>query len=363
MRYGSDEFSVETLLPLIGKAEDRLARLDERVARSTLGGGFRERAHFIDVTASMWLAGELVHLEDLVLHDAGMDIRRPTHELTQAHTILRCRRRLCREAPKWALSEHGFASLRGRSVPSGRNDDDVLEEDHDDDFGELAVAETDDTLADQYAQLDAALASADRVLEGRAGSEQSQGLVYDPDWDEESRIADWRAIFSKADGLPPTLAAAILWEAWERIEPLQRQHWLGNLLVGAYLRSRGKIASHLLGLSVGLKTIPRERRRARSCSERIAACLDGLIAAADSGLETLNRLHLAKSQMEHRLQGRRSSSSLPEVVDLLFSRPIVSVGMVAKFAKVTPRGALNLIGEIGVREITGRGRYRAWGVI
>jgi len=176
-------------------------------------------------------------------------------------------------------------------------------------------------------------------------------------------LADWRAILSEADSLSPALAGAILWEAWERIEPLQRQHWLGNLLVGAYLRSRGKMASHLLGLSSGLKTIPRERRRARSRSERIAACLDGMIAAADSGLETLNRLHLAKGQMEHRLQGRRSSSSLPEVIELLFSRPIVSVGMVAKFAKITPRGALNLIGEIGVREITGRGRYRAWGVI
>jgi HTH DNA binding domain len=38
--------------------------------------------------------------------------------------------------------------------------------------------------------------------------------------------------------------------------------------------------------------------------------------------------------------------------------PIVSAGMIPKAVKVTPRGALNLIGELGVREITGRGRYR-----
>jgi len=51
------------------------------------------------------------------------------------------------------------------------------------------------------------------------------------------------------------------------------------------------------------------------------------------------------------------------VVDLLFSRPIVSAGMIAEAVKVTPRGALSLIGELGVREMTGRGRYRAWGVL
>jgi hypothetical protein len=40
---------------------------------------------------ALWLSGELVHLEDLVLHDAEMDLRGPTHELTRAHaTPARC---------------------------------------------------------------------------------------------------------------------------------------------------------------------------------------------------------------------------------------------------------------------------------
>jgi hypothetical protein len=45
------------------------------------------------------------------------------------------------------------------------------------------------------------------------------------------------------------------------------------------------------------------------------------------------------------------------------SRPIITAAMVAKAAKVSQRGALNLITELGIREITGRGRYRAWGII
>ncbi|MCP2000959.1 hypothetical protein J2S34_003442 [Nitrobacter winogradskyi] len=36
---------------------------------------------------------------------------------------------------------------------------------------------------------------------------------------------------------------------------------------------------------------------------------------------------------------------------------------IAKFAKVTSRGALNLIRDLSVREMTGRGRYRAWAIL
>ncbi|AIC31301.1 hypothetical protein IE4771_PE00075 (plasmid) [Rhizobium etli bv. mimosae str. IE4771] len=53
-----------------------------------------ELSHFVDACASLWIDGELVHLEDLVLHDAGLDIRVPTHELIIARDVLRTRRRI-----------------------------------------------------------------------------------------------------------------------------------------------------------------------------------------------------------------------------------------------------------------------------
>jgi hypothetical protein len=58
------------------------------------------------------LEGELVHLEDLVLHDAHADIRTPTHELTRAHAVLRTRRRILSQ--KRALSREGLRELTGR---------------------------------------------------------------------------------------------------------------------------------------------------------------------------------------------------------------------------------------------------------
>lgn len=45
--------------------------------------------HFADACASSRIDGEFVHLEDLVLHDAGAGIRTPTHERTIARDALR----------------------------------------------------------------------------------------------------------------------------------------------------------------------------------------------------------------------------------------------------------------------------------
>ena len=85
------------------------------LAKSPIRDGVVARSHFSDAAACLWLEGELVHLEDLVLHDAGMDIRAPTHELTRAHAVLRTRRRIAEAKPDWTLSAAGLAGLRGRA--------------------------------------------------------------------------------------------------------------------------------------------------------------------------------------------------------------------------------------------------------
>lgn len=81
----------------------------------------------------MWVGGELVHVEDLVLHDERMDVRAPTHELTIAHRILRARRRIAEAKAGWAVSDaasgrspvmriviNNLGKGRGRHRPSRR---------------------------------------------------------------------------------------------------------------------------------------------------------------------------------------------------------------------------------------------------
>src|SRR3954463_4053953 len=104
----------------LAAAEDALARLDERLAASPIREAWVSRTHFMDACACLWLQGELVHLEDLVLHDAGMDQRAPTHELTRAHAMLRSRRRIAAADPGWATSPSGLTVFQdGRPKPTG----------------------------------------------------------------------------------------------------------------------------------------------------------------------------------------------------------------------------------------------------
>lgn len=373
MVYELSDLPLQTLLPAVARAEDQLARLDEIVRRSPVGEGFIERGHFFDAAASMWVLGELVHVEDLVLHDAHMDIRAPTHELTIAHAILRSRRRIAGAEAGWAISEVGTAALTGAGPVTLQEVSDRVEERVGEGGGE-PIDDHDDPLAREFAHVDAIINRSQRVLDGLANgavpepagrSSVAVGdlMIRDPDWDERERLSQWRSLLKSTESLPPVLSAALLFDAWETLEPVQRQHWLGGQLASAYLRSRGKVASHLPVFNVGLKAVPRERRRARGRTTRLLAFLEAMSAAADAGMNEIVRLNQAREQMERRLRGRRSSSSLPSAIELILSRPIVSAVMIAKAAEVTPRAALKLITELGAREMTGRGRYRAWGII
>ncbi|OLP57422.1 hypothetical protein BJF92_23650 [Rhizobium rhizosphaerae] len=67
--------------------------------------------------------------------------------------------------------------------------------------------------------------------------------------------------------------------------------------------------------------------------------------------------------MERKLVGRRASSKLPELIELVMARPLVHTGTIAKALEVTPEAALRIFEELGLREMTRRGRFRAWGAL
>jgi hypothetical protein len=369
MTYDLARLPLQVLIQPVAEATAAIARLDERFGRSTLGEGCRSRADFVDACASLWIDGELVHLEDLVFHDAGMGIRTPTHELTIASDVLRMRRKIMTHPSAWALRAEGLRGLRGRGGASG-SEPGPLEtkaaspslDQHEEDGLTEHLAAIDAVLARSEALLTQALGSA-AGAEQRHFAPERDALVYEPDWDEDERLEEWQAVLRETEGLPPVLRAALLLDAWNSLEVLQHAPWLGRLLVGALLRQSGLAATHLPAISLGLKLVPREERTSRSRTTRLLAGLSAFKAGAEAGLKDHDRLLLAQQQLQRRLTGRRQNSRLPQLVDLVLSRPMVSAGMIAEALSITPQGALRLAAELNLRELTGRGRFRAWGIL
>jgi hypothetical protein len=244
--------------------------------------------------------------------------------------------------------------------------------------GERDDGDETDTDTSVFAEIDAVLARSNAAIEdakrpGRAGASggaasgreaDSKALVYDLDWDEDARLDEWRDVVRQVQDLPPVLAAIVALDAWNELSVSQHAPWLGRLLAAALLRQGGiSTGGHLVAVNVGLKTIPVDRRRHRDRDTRLLAIAQGFLAAAEIGLKEHDRLALAHTMMERKASGRRASSRLPDVIDLVMAKPLMSAGMVAETLGVTQQAARRIVVELGLREMTGRGRFRAWGII
>lgn len=343
--------------------EDAVARLDERLRGSIIRDGWTARTHFADTISSLALDGELVQLDDLVLHDSRLDVRAPSPELTCAHALLRLRRRIAGMDPQSTATAAGIAALIGRR--------DLIDDDSptraDSETNE-APAELDrddgDAWATTLAAVDAVLARTDRLLAQPAlGAPPLPGsLVRRHDPDRGARLARWIATVEDTDTLPPVLAAARALVAWDQLDPLPDDAGLGRLLAGNLLRARGKTTSHLAAISLGLRTVQPERRRHRDPVVRLLAVVDAIAAAAARGLKDHDRRLTAREALLRRIGKRRGNSKLPKLVELVIAAPLVTTDMIATELSVTHRAALDMIAILDLREVTGRGRYRAWSI-
>ena len=124
----------------------------------------------------------------------------------------------------------------------------------------------------------------------------------------------------QAENLPPVLQAIVALDAWNTLEVLQHAPWLGRLLAASILRKDGiTTGTHLAAINLGLKTVPVDRSRNRDRETRLSAIAHGLLAAAELGLREHDRLALARTLMERKLVGKRTSSKLPQMIELVMA--------------------------------------------
>jgi hypothetical protein len=354
-----------TLATPLAAAEDALARLDQLLATSPIRHGWAARTAFSDACASLALQGDLVLLEDLVLHDAGRDRHAPSQELTRAYAVLRTRRRIAAAEPGWATSPAGLAALC--EDPDAARDQDTVPVPAappiDGADGEGDLADVDDAFSAELAGIDALIARSSRLLADTGPAREKSPLVYDPAWSETDRLAAWRQVAADTRNLPPVLAATVAVDAWTALEPLQHRAWLGPLLAADLLRARDKARHHLPALASALRRVPRDRWLVRDPLTRWLAVLGAVTAGAEQGMRDHDRWMLAREGLLLKVRGRRGSSSLPRLIELVLARPLVSNTIIADELGVTPRAAQILVAELGLRELTGRERYRAWAIL
>ncbi|MEE4015505.1 RHE_PE00001 family protein [Roseibium sp. FZY0029] len=356
-----------------------LTRSDERLRRTpTLEDGVRRRSHLFDTCASIALNGDLVHLEDLVLHDAGTDRRAPTHELTRAARLLSLRRRIDRQPPEAVLSRTGVLTLIGQQADLAFSDDTQDHRQEQGRGGVLSAAQyLDDAEAEEalLAEIDAVLERSRHLADGTilprritsvlSTSAQLARISETPDRDD--RLDSWFASLNEADALnlPPVLTAALLLDAWHVLQPLDNWPELGRLLPAVFLKAH-VTPSHLPILSAGLRKSPFRWRRKDPLQTRIAGLLLGFEKAALETLDQLDRLSIAQEQLARHCQSCRSHSRLPEFAQMFLSRPLVTIPMARQTLGVTAAAVDRMIRQLGPalpRELTGRDRYRAWGIL
>jgi hypothetical protein len=189
--------------------------------------------------------------------------------------------------------------------------------------------------------------------------------VYDPDQDEAEAEDLWLDVVKRTSGWPAIAAAAVAWNAWLDLNLYTRLPWLGLIMAAAILRARG-LTHHLLPLAAGFKQSKFRPQGREGAAEKLEGFCQVLEQALVIAHKDLDRLILARELMNRVTAKTRSNSKLPELVELFLSRPLVTVPLGAKLLKVTPKAVDLMLAQLGgapPRELIGRTRYRAWGIV
>ena len=308
----------------LARAEDALARLDERLAKSPIRDGWIARGPTSPTPRprSGSRASSSMSRTSCCTTPTGTSVH-PPHELIRAHARSRTRRRIAAAEPDWAFSDAGLAGLRGRARETGQGAAGAkssgaggLDEGTDDealDGFEVAEDPYDPLFADAFAAVDAAMARASRtVADDRVQQAlwERDPLTHDPDWDEDARLGEWLSAQEETRALPATLEAAILLEAWRRSRRCSARPGSDGSC-GRRLRSARQDARPSSCLHDGFRAIPFERRRSRDPTTRLVIALEAMAAAARVGLEAHDRWLMARTVLTRKLAGRRPSSHLP----------------------------------------------------
>lgn len=328
-QVGEPDYKHPLLLPL-AMAQDALTRLETRAeaASPAVAEGLRARMSFRE--ASGWLAHchVWIHPHDLALRDSG---------LTGSYGAAFRAGHLAAEIP----STTAAVASEFEVAPS-----DIL-------VGQAV------RLAWMWRRL--AEAHTWRPLKNAEEVQETLKLLGfgAPRADE---IEDWLAVVDRSSG-PLLIRAGIAARDWENRPNDRPRSAVPLFLAAAFWRGKGaprpiplpfwcapEIRHHRLELHTGLQWM--------------ADFLDCVTAAAKAGLDELRRLQRAEDLS--RSLRRTARSRLPEAVDAVLRRSIITASDLAGALEISTQAALGLLRQLSeagvIREATGRTSWRAFSI-
>lgn len=147
---------------------------------------------------------------------------------------------------------------------------------------------------------------------------------------------------------------------------LRRGGEAGFALAATVLRRRGIAAHHLPALGLGYRKGRFRWGPHQALPVRLSVLVDAVAESARLADADLKRLTLAREVMLRRCENRRGNSRLGQLVALFMASPLVTTPLAAERLGVTPQAVEAMLRELGPslpRELTGRKRYRAWGIV
>jgi Fic family protein len=162
-------------------------------------------------------------------------------------------------------------------------------------------------------------------------------------------ITDWERYAHEDVRVPPLLKCALLHYQFETIHPfLDGNGRLGRLFIVLFLMEQGLLPAPLLYVSSYFETHRSEYydrlqfvRERGEIEQWLQFFLRAVSVQATDAVERAERL--ADLREKYRLVTSRTRSRAGEVVELLFEKPVVTVGYLVDRLSVTQQGAANLL--------------------
>ncbi len=175
------------------------------------------------------------------------------------------------------------------------------------------------------------------------------------------------------DRLPPLIKIALVHAQFETIHPfIDGNGRMGRLLITFYLCFAGILARPLLYLSIYLKQhrseyyqLLQEIRFEGDWESWIKFFLKGIIEVSNGAMMAAREIITLKGKLiEDLVQNNVGGLNSVRLLDLLFSRPVITVTDISKTLKISHQPAYDLVDlflKLGIlREITGKKRYKRY---